>query len=804
MMSKNQRENLWAYEKRLAFVQGVIRNNFPSKDPATIQILDVGCGNGSQLSLRLAHLGFDVTGIDPDDSSIAHALRLAENTPQARFLRASVEDVEDTFDVVILSEVLEHVKEPETLLRAAVRLLKPPGIVIVTTPNGFGEFEIDSWLFRVFGMRHIVDRFATKESRTIASTDNDHSCHVQFFTRGRLYRIFRECGLAVWREGAASLFAGPFAGHSLARSSRFISWNARVTDRLPMSLASGWYFALRFAKQSESQSEANRVKIVLVVLTGDAKQAHETLTKEYPEATIEIIPRSEIEVGSLPARLARLRARRPAVFVIATERLEWQRGQDLFMLFGAMAGAQTLVMLDAHGGVRCESRAQVLRRSPERLLQTTASSAGILARAKRELRNLEAEMQNGGSVPCCERQSNGQSKTQIQIVYLRATPGPGTQTGGAATHINGVAEGLLSLGAELRMVSNDAIAGLDEQKVPLTIVPPEPRGGSRALFEIHNNNVFTRGALPLIESDPPDFIYQRYARFGWAGVIASRRTKRPLFLEYNGSEVWVGRHWDQVGMLQMLEHYERLNLAAASRIFVVSEVERRNLERTGIRPDRIIVNPNGVDTEIFRPNIGGDEIRKHLEILDDETLIGFVSTFGPWHGVLTLVDAIRAIPAASRARFLLVGSGSLHAKAKQGLQAEEQKGQVIFTGSVEHLQVPALLDACDVLVSPHVPLSDGSEFFGSPTKIFEYMAMSKGIVASRLGQIGEVLRNEETALLVEPGNAQQLSAAIVRLAEAKTLRDCLGAAARQVAIKHHTWKRNAQVVLDTYRAWLEE
>src|SRR6185503_18585522 len=99
----------------------------------------------------------------------------------------------------------------------------------------------------------------------------------------------------------------------------------------------------------------------------------------------------------------------------------------------------------------------------------------------------------------------------------------------------------------------------------------------------------------------PDFIYQRYARFSWAGVVASLRTKRPLFLEYNGSEVWVGRHWDRVGNLDLLERYERLNLNAATRIFVVSEVERRNLEKRGVKSQKIVINPNGVDTSVFLP-----------------------------------------------------------------------------------------------------------------------------------------------------------------------------------------------------------
>ena len=125
---------------------------------------------------------------------------------------------------------------------------------------------------------------------------------------------------------------------------------------------------------------------------------------------------------------------------------------------------------------------------------------------------------------------------------------------------------------------------------------------------------------------------------------------------------------------------------------------------------------------------------------------------------------------------------------------------MIFTGAVAHDRVAKLLDACDVLVAPHVPLADGSEFFGSPTKIFEYMAMGKGIVASRLGQIGEVLVDGETALLVEPGDVEELRASILRLVESEELRKRLGARAREVAGSEHTWKRNAQRVLDAYKS----
>ena len=97
----------------------------------------------------------------------------------------------------------------------------------------------------MFRLQRIVDAVARNSKQVIAATDNHESGHVQFFTRRQLRRLFAECSLSVAREGVASFLAGPFIGHTLARSERFIEWNARVTEKLPRVLASGWYFALR-------------------------------------------------------------------------------------------------------------------------------------------------------------------------------------------------------------------------------------------------------------------------------------------------------------------------------------------------------------------------------------------------------------------------------------------------------------------------------------------------------------------------------------------------------------------------------
>lgn len=244
---QQEREDLWGYAKRLRFVRGAIGEAFPEREPETLRVLDVGCGNGSQLALALARDRFRLKGIDPDERSIEHAKGLATGLSSAEFACTRVEDLgsEELFEVVILSEVLEHLENPLELLAESVKRLTDEGILIVTVPNGYGEFELDSWVFRSLRLQRVVDALAKNNREALGSTDNLESGHIQFFTRRRLLRLFADCGLIPFREGAASFLAGPIVGHALARFPSFIEWNARVTDRLPRVLASGWYFALR-------------------------------------------------------------------------------------------------------------------------------------------------------------------------------------------------------------------------------------------------------------------------------------------------------------------------------------------------------------------------------------------------------------------------------------------------------------------------------------------------------------------------------------------------------------------------------
>src|SRR5262249_30583277 len=155
----------------------------------------------------------------------------------------------------------------------------------------------------------------------------------------------------------------------------------------------------------------------------------------------------------------------------------------------------------------------------------------------------------------------------------------------------------------------------------------------------------------------------------------------PLLLEYNGSEVWLSRQWDPVGLKWLLKQVEQLNLRAADRIFVVSSVGRQNLISAGVDPSRIIVNPNGVDPEMFRPQCGGDGIRRMLGIVD-RIVVGFVGTFGPWHGAPVLAKAAGLLRPDSNCHFLFIGGGE-ELPQTQGI-TESANVRATFTGNIPH------------------------------------------------------------------------------------------------------------------------
>lgn len=307
------------------------------------------------------------------------------------------------------------------------------------------------------------------------------------------------------------------------------------------------------------------------------------------------------------------------------------------------------------------------------------------------------------------------------------------------------------------------------------------------------NRAFIRQITRLCSGRTIGFVYHRNAPFSYAGLAVARRLGVPLVIEYSGSEVWVARNWGKrLHFEKEAIKIEQLNLTEAALVVAVSRPLFDELVERGVAADRILINSNGVDPAIYSPSVDGSVVRSRYG-LDNKLVIGFIGTFGRWHGAEELTRAfallLRSRPDLRRtARLLLIGDGVTMAEVKTAITQSGVAPETILTGLVPQAEGAAHLAACDVLVAPHVPNADGSPFFGSPTKLFEYMATGRAIVASNLGEIGEVLEDRKTALLVAPGDIEALAAAIECVIDDPELRDRLARAARDEVVAHHTWQ----------------
>ncbi len=386
-------------------------------------------------------------------------------------------------------------------------------------------------------------------------------------------------------------------------------------------------------------------------------------------------------------------------------------------------------------------------------------------------------------------------------VYVKTDLGFSTQVGGSVTHMAGVVNNLAACTGVQPLVFATAGNAIVDSSIPIRPLLPAP-----AFWDFREVPalLFSRSGceeiIAALGSERPSFIYQRYSLNNYAAPRLALHLGVPLVTESNGSEVWISQHWGTpVAHLELSERVERLNLEAADLIVVVSDVLRQELLGSGVPDRRILVNPNGVDGEVFHPAIDATSLRRSLG-LDDKRVIGFIGTFGPWHGTEELVEAFaRLLTTQPRyrqdVRLLLVGQGARHAATLESARRLGVLEQCVFTGQVPQQEAPRYLACCDVLAAPHVPNADGTPFFGSPTKLFEYMAMGRPIVASGLGQIEEVLEHGRSAWLVEPRNPDALASGLALVLAQPDLGRRLGESARRDALERHTWRHHAQRIV---------
>lgn len=377
----------------------------------------------------------------------------------------------------------------------------------------------------------------------------------------------------------------------------------------------------------------------------------------------------------------------------------------------------------------------------------------------------------------------------MKTAYLCADPGiPVYGQKGCSRHVQEMLRAFESYGANIHLFAYRwGEHDVDSKRNVIRIGLPalgKVKGSEREQHLLDNNTAIER---LLIDHGPFELVYERYALWSHAGLAAAKTMGARTVLEVNAPLIEEQQSFRELHARQAAIISTKRAFDAADVIVAVSDEVAGYINQFEEAHGKVHVIPNGVDAERF-PNrlpAGTSHSRPFT--------VGFVGTLKPWHGVDLLLRAFAELVDQQRsAQLLIVGDGPERENLYALADALGISTAVEFTGAVSPAHIPALLSRMDVGVAPYPAMQN---FYFSPLKILEYMAAGLPVVASRIGQITQLVEHGRDGLLVECGDIAALTEALHRLHRSTALGHRFGRTGQEKVRRQHTWQAVAERVL---------
>jgi len=354
-------------------------------------------------------------------------------------------------------------------------------------------------------------------------------------------------------------------------------------------------------------------------------------------------------------------------------------------------------------------------------------------------------------------------------------------SGANTIHTPRWANGLVDAGLSVVVASqHDFMPGEWDERVEKVRLPHAPTWGYFA-----NGRLLAR----LFSERRCDLLNAHYAT-GY-GLLAMRSGVRPCVLSVWGSDVY-----DFPAVSPLHRRLVRSTLRSADAVASTSRVMARQVEavlgRDGLR-EPIAITPFGVDTSRFSPAPdaqAGSPGRRPL-------VIGTVKKLEHKYGIDTLLQAfalLRAPNGGAEPLLHLVGEGGQLRELQAMAVRLGVSGRVQFFGAIAHAQVPERLRTFDVFVAAS---RLDSESFG--VAVIEASACGLPVVVTHAGGLPEVVRDNETGLIVERESPSALAQALQKLLDDAVLRARLGRAGRAHVIERYEWRASVRTLIDVYQ-----
>ena len=391
----------------------------------------------------------------------------------------------------------------------------------------------------------------------------------------------------------------------------------------------------------------------------------------------------------------------------------------------------------------------------------------------------------------------------MRIIYIHRTQGDGVE----GVHIREIIRALIADGHRVGVLAPGGWVVDGGAAIPAARGEETPNSRSRyarvlawmsrrlpeVAFELAElvYNVVAMARLGMrANGRPVDMVFERYAIFSVVGLVFARLRGCPLVLEvnYTSKSPLVRRRsrW----LKPLAAGLDRLLFRRAEGLVAVSTTLRDELVREyGVEPSRVIVLPNAADPGRFAPT-GPATVRMHGWDISRHRVIGFVGGFYPWHGLPLLIAAFQRIAERfNDVMLVLVGDGPERVKIQRLIDEKELSRRVLLPGRVDHAELP------DVIRAFHVGVMPDSNDYGSPMKIFEYMAAAKPVVVPDRAPLLDVVTDGVEGRVFRAGDACSLATALVGILENPECHRTMGEAGRSRICQDNNWQANARAIL---------
>lgn len=274
----------------------------------------------------------------------------------------------------------------------------------------------------------------------------------------------------------------------------------------------------------------------------------------------------------------------------------------------------------------------------------------------------------------------------------------------------------------------------------------------------------------LLKKEKFDIVHTHTAKAGVLGRIAAWLAGGAKVIHTSHGHNFYGYFGSVKSRLVIM--VERLLTRITTKLTTLTELETCDLDSYNVaRPEKVVVINSGLELDLYREvDIDSVQKRNELNVSRDTVLAGMIGRLEPVKGPEYFVEAARLVKERfPQAEFLIVGEGSLRHALESRCKELSISDKTSFTGWRE--DIPEILAILDIVVLPSLNEAVGRI-------LIEAGACGKPVVASRVGGIPEVIRDNETGILVPPRDVTGLANALTSLLENRGRRLTMGEAAR--------------------------